>query len=247
MKKTFISFLYAGLLTLGLLSCEKEFNKITNEVIDLSGRVSIKYANFTVNSSRNYLFVENNLISGTASAYTNVYPSGAVSYMTFPAGNLNFLIKDTLPTTTQVPISLAGTALEPGSYYTLFTYDSLSNAKAKLVKDIIELPEDTTARVRFANFAYSSAALPNIDIYSSRRATNVATNLKVADVTTFIPYASGILDTLYVRETGKTSNIVALNGFSATTKRSYTVVIRGSWRLASTNSLGIGMTSVLTY
>lgn len=246
MKKSSIKFLFAGLSIVGLFSCEKEFTPTTTENNQLSGKAAIKFVNYTVNSSRNYLFIDDILVSGTASAFTNVYPSGAVSFITIPSTSSRFLVRDTLPTTTQVPITLTST-LEPGSYYTLFTYDSLSNAKARLVKDAIEIPADTTARVRFANFAYSTASMPNIDIFSTRRGSNVATNLKVADVTGFIPYASNLLDTLHIRETGRTTNLVSLNGFSPITKRSYTVVFRGSWRLAAGTTLGRGISSFLTY
>lgn len=246
MKKISIKLLFAGLVMAGLFSCEKEFTPTTTENNELSGKANIKYINYTVNSNRNYLFIDDKLVSGTASSYTNVYPSGSVSYITVPSTSSKFTVRDTLPTTTQLPVTVTGT-LEPGAYYSLFTYDSLNATKAKLVKDVIVVPTDTTARVRFANFAYSTAAMPNIDIYSTRLGTNVATNLAVADVTGFIPFPSASLDTLYVRETGKTANLVALNGFSAITKRSYTVVFRGSWRLAAGTTLGRAIGSYLSY
>ena len=246
MKRSFLIFNVAMLVLAGLASCKKEFTPSWSEVNDLSDRANIKHANFTVNSNRNYILVEGNFLSGTASAYTNIYPSGSTSYMSVPAFYKSITIRDTLATTTQPVLNLTAT-LEKGAYYTLFTYDSINAPKAKLVKDAIVVPTDTTARVRFANFAYSTAAMPNIDIYSTRLGANVATNLKVADVTDFIPYASALLDTLHIRETGKTVNLVSLNGFSPITKRSYTVAFRGSWRLAAGTTLGRAVSSYLTY
>jgi hypothetical protein len=165
--------------------------------------------------------------------------------MTMNAGSRAILIKDTLATTTQVPINLNAN-LESGSYYTIFTYDSIINAKSKLVKDVIITPTDTTARLRFAHFAYSTAAIPNVDVYSTRRAQNIFTNVALTSVTDFIPYASAISDTLYVRETGKTVNLAGINGFSAITKRSYTVIFRGSYRL-TTGTAARTLSSFLTY
>ena len=56
---------------------------------------------------------------------------------------------------------------------------------------------------------------------------NVATNV----VTPFIPYASGITDTLYVFAAGTTSPLIAKGLISSfTPTRSYTTVYSGSYR-----------------
>jgi hypothetical protein len=239
------SFLYlAAICLVGLASCDKEFVKIPTENTNFDGKANVRLANFVVNSNRNYVFVDNVLVSGTSSAYTSTYPN-APSFMTMNAGSRAILIKDTLVTTTQVPINLNAN-LESGSYYTIFTFDSIINAKSKLVKDAIITPTDTTARLRFAHFAYSTAAIPNVDVYSTRRAQNIFTNVALTAVTDFIPYASAISDTLYVRETGKTVNLAGINGFSAITKRSYTVIFRGSYRL-TTGTAARTLSSFLSY
>jgi Domain of unknown function (DUF4397) len=233
-----------GISLAGLLSCEKEFKKIPTENTNFDGKANVRLANFVVNSNRNYVFVDNIRVSGTSSAYTSTYPT-APSFMTLDAGTRAIVIRDTLPTTTQVPINLNAN-LESGSNYTIFTYDSITNAKSKLVKDEIVIPTDTTARIRFAHFAYSTAAVPNVDLYSTRRRQNIYSNISLTTVTDFIPYASGTLDTLYVRETGKTANLGTINGFSAITKRSYTVIFRGSYRL-TTGTASRTLSSFLTY
>jgi hypothetical protein len=233
-----------GISLAGLLSCEKEFKKIPIENTNLDGKANVLLANFVVNSNRNYVFVDNIRVSGTSSAYTSIYPT-VPAFMTMDAGTRAIVIRDTLPTTTQVPINLSAN-VEGGSYYTIFTYDSITNAKSKLVKDEIITPADTTARIRFAHFAYSTAAVPNVDLFSKRRAQNIYTNIPVTTVTEFIPFASGSLDTLYVRETGKTVNLGTINGFSAITKRSYTVIFRGSYRL-TTGTAARTLSSFLSY
>lgn len=231
MNKINILTFIAAVFLVGLASCDKEFAKIPTVNTNFDGKANVMLANFVVNSNRNFVFVDNVLTSGTSSAYTSTYPN-APSFMTLNAGARAILIKDTLPTTTQVPLNVSAN-LESGAYYTIFTYDSIINAKAKLVKNVIEIPTDTTARVRFAHFAYSTAAIPNVDLYSTRRAQNVFTNISLTSVTDFIPYASGVSDTLYVRETGKTTNLGTINGFNPITKRSYTVIFRGSYRLTT--------------
>jgi hypothetical protein len=233
-----------GIGMAGLTSCDKEFTKIPVENMELGDKAGVRLANFVVNSNRNYVYVDNVLLSGTSSAYTSTYPN-APSFMIMNPGTRAILVKDTLATTTQVPININAN-LEAGSYYTIFTYDSINNAKSKMVKDLIVTPSDTTARVRFANFPYSTAAIPNIDLYSTRRAANVFSNVSLAGVTDFIPYASNLLDTLYVRETGKTSNLAAIVGFSPITKRSYTVIFRGSYRL-TTGTAARTLSSFLSY
>ncbi|HSF44881.1 MAG TPA: hypothetical protein VLA58_02685, partial [Chitinophagaceae bacterium] len=127
MNKIKILLCSAGICVLGLFSCDKEFDKIPVENTDLDGKANVRLANFVVNSNRNYVFVDNILTSGTSSAYTSTYPN-APSFMTIDAGSRAILIKDTLATTTQVPINLSAN-LEAGAYYTIFTYDSITNAK----------------------------------------------------------------------------------------------------------------------
>ncbi|MEY3436732.1 MAG: hypothetical protein RL335_1188, partial [Bacteroidota bacterium] len=58
MKKSSIKFLFAGLSIVGLFSCEKEFTPTTTENNQLSGKAAIKFVNYTVNSNRNYLFID---------------------------------------------------------------------------------------------------------------------------------------------------------------------------------------------
>src|SRR6185295_9415023 len=85
------------------------------------------------------------------------------------------LIKDTLSASTQPQISFAE-SIQAGKSYTIFMYDTFTVIKQKTVETIIQIPADTTARVRFANFVYHPTAIPGIDIFSTRRNGFVATN-----------------------------------------------------------------------
>jgi hypothetical protein len=75
--------------------------------------------------------------------------------------------------------------------------------------------------------------LPNVDVYSFRRGTTtpVFTNVATASVTNFIPYSSGMTDTLYVYATGTTSPLIVKQLVpSLTPTRSYTAVYNGSYK-----------------
>jgi len=133
-----------------------------------------------------------------------------------------------------------------GTFYTIFAYDSLNAPKYKVIQDNIQVFNDTAARVRFANFPYSTTAMPNVDIFSQKQQANIFTNISTAAVTDFISFRANISDTLYVRPTGTTNNLTQLNGLVATAKRNYTVIFRGSYR-STTGTAARTLTSFLSY
>ncbi len=208
----------------------------------------------TVKAARNYVYVDAVPVSGAAIAYQGVFPGTAYAFNVI-AGSHTFLIKDTLPATTQVPLSFTQ-SLDAGKNYTIFTYDTITSVKQLTVENTIVIPKDTTCMLRFGNFIYNTAALPNVDVYSFRRipgtpvfastavynnvnvfapsfagSTPIFTNVATAAVTPFVPYASGLTDTLYVFATGTTSPLIA-KGFvtSLVPTRSYTSVYNGSYK-----------------
>ena len=220
------------MLMLVLASCEKEYSSIVEENKDLNSKAFVKYYNAVVNSARNYIYADNVALNGASVAYTNVFPSLSPSYFALDAGTRAMTIKDTLVTSTQVPMNFSA-VVEGNTFYTIIAYDSLNAPKQKLIKDNILPITDTTARVRFANFPYSTAAMPNVDIYSIKRKENIFTNISPATVTEFIPIASASNDTLFVRPTGTVTNLTQLNGLLPTARRTYTVIFRGSYRVTS--------------
>ena len=228
-----------GCFVLGLLalvSCKKETGREHSpEDTDYTNKSFVQVYNGIINSTRNYVYVDANQLTGAALAFNSTFPS-TPSNVAIASGYKTFLVKDTLITSTQVPLSFAE-VLQPKSYYTIFLYDSINNPKKKIVQNNIVIPSDTTARVRFANFIYSSTAVPNVDIYSLKRAANVFTNIPVTGVTDYIPYASSLTDTLYVRETGTMTQLAVLNGFNPTQLRSYTLVFRGRYQTTGTTGI----------
>jgi hypothetical protein len=152
-------------------------------------------------------------------------------------GSHTVLIKDSLATSTQLPITFTGN-FEPNKYYTIFTYDTLTAAKYKMVETNITIPTaDTVSRIRFANFAFSTTAMPNVDLFSVKRNANVFTNIAPTQVTDFIDHPGRITDTFYVRATGTTTNLTPVFTVTPTYKRSYTIVFRGRYNTTGTTGV----------
>lgn len=222
-----------ALLSLGVLfsSCEKSAEGKLVTQSDLSNSSLIRVFMATVNASRNYVYVDGNLVTGALLSSGSLFPSSGVYAARIPAGFQNFTVRDTLTATTQVPLSFAEN-MQVNKNYTIFVYDTISSPKQKTVQTNFVIPTDTTCRIRFANFIYNPTIVPAIDIFSFNRNANIFTNVAVTDVSDFVPYPTGVTpDTLYIRETGTTINIikVAVGNFF-TQKRSYTLVYRGSHR-----------------
>lgn len=215
------------------MACKKEAVIFQPEIRNFDDKAFVKVYNSVLNSSRTFVYVDDVPITGVGLNFATVPLFPSVSfYSAIQAGNRNFLIKDTLVTTTQKPITFSST-LDAGSNYTVFTYDTLNNTKYLVVKDNIEQPTDTTSRLRLANLIYNRTALPNVDIYSIKLKRNIFSNVATTSVTDFVPYQSGLADTLFVRATGTTTNLAQLNNFLPTQKRSYTIVYRGNYPTTS--------------
>ncbi len=254
--KIIIPFLTLTAVCSLYMSCTKE-NPLTATIDpNLSYAATAQVFNATVRASRNYIYVDGKPISGVALAFGAVFPATAYAFK-INAGSRNLLIKDTLPTTTQVPLSFSHT-LDVGKFYTIFMYDTVTNPKQITVINKIVIPTDTTARLRFANFIYNTTFLPNVDVYSFRKipgtpvfvggspvfttSTPVFSNIATTQVTDFIPYPSGLSDTLYVYATGTTSPLITKQLVtSLTPTRSYTSVYNGSFKATK------GVTTFATY
>jgi hypothetical protein len=227
-----------------LTACEKETKLYLSENTDLSGKAFIKVYSATLNATRNYVYVDNVPVTGAGIAYGGLFPSISY-YSAINPGTRNIEIRDTLLTTTQTPVKFSNT-FDAGSNYTIFTYDTITATKQLVVKDNIEVPKDSTARIRFANLIFARTAVPAVDIFSIKRQANIFSNVATNAVTGFIPFATDISDTLFVRATGTTVNLTQLNGILPREKRSYTVVFRGNYQVTSGTSART-LTSFTTY
>lgn len=245
----------AGLIIISsaFVSCTKKFEESTLLQNDFTNSSIMQVYVATVNASRNFVWVDANRINGASLTSGSVFPTTGFGF-NVGGGLRNFLVRDTLSTSTQVPYSFAEN-LQAGKTYTLFMYDTITTPKQKTVATNIEVPTDSTARLRFANFIYSPNAVPAFDIYSKKRNENIFTNVQVTEVTGFIPYASAVTDTFYIREagtginlqnrnptTGAMSDVIAV--LTPTTKRSYTLIFRGGYRASSTTATTVRTLSV---
>lgn len=253
-KTTILSLAMLSVASLQF-SCSKKTPQIaSSRGVNFTSTVQVFSA--TVKAARNYVYVDGVPVSGATLAFGGVFPGTAYAF-NVGASSHTFLIRDTLPTTTQVPLTFTQT-LEVGKDYTVFTYDTITSVKQVTVLNDIVIPKDTTCMLRFANFVYNTSVLPSVDVYSYRRipgppvfvstpvyngvnilapsfagSAPVFSNVGTTEVTPFKPYASGLTDTLYVFASGTTSPLIA-KGFvtSLVPTRSYTSTFNGSYKAA---------------
>ncbi len=241
-------------------ACRKPYSYIQNVDTDLSNNSSTaQIFGACARMARNYAYVDGVQVSGSALAFGGVFPGAAYSVRLTP-GTHNILIRDTLSTTLQVPLTYSQ-VFDLGKNYTLFLYDTTASPKMLAVKNNITIPTDTSCMLRFANFIYNPTPVANVDVYSFRNipgtpvfvggfpvltgSTPIFSNVATATVTDFIPYASLRTDTLYVYATGTTSPLLAKQLVqSLTPTRSYTSAYIGSFRSAVT---GKSVTTFATY
>jgi len=233
MKFLKIKLISQGIIVVSVLciACTKTIPHVANTESNFTNSTLVQIFNATVKSTRNYVYVDGIPVSGAAFAAGGAFPATAYAFTVQP-GIRNFLIKDTLPATTQVPLGFFENMLVSRSY-TIFTYDTITSPKQVTVLNNITIPADTTSRLRFANFIYNTAAVANVDVYSFRRGTStpVFSNVATTQVTEFIPYASGTTDTLYVYTTGTTSPLLVKTAIpSLVATRSYTAAYNGSYK-----------------
>ncbi len=254
----------ASLLIVGvmLVSCTKSFDSKVASQYGLANSSNVQLFLATVGATRNYVYVNSNPVNGAALTAGSVFPATGYGF-SVPTGLASFLVRDTLTATTQTQLSFAEN-MQVGKNYTVFVYDTTTAVKQKTVETSIVIPEDTTSRLRFANFVYNPGIIPAVDIYSKNKAQNIFTNVQVTDITSFIPYQSNKADTFYIRSTGTTTNLQnytpptppATVGtwsdiyliLTPTMKRSYTLIFRGGFRaVTTTNSTVRGLSVFANY
>lgn len=251
--KIMLVSLGAATMMLSFSSCSKERPHLDNATSDLGNSAKVQIYSATVKAAKNYVYVDGTSVSGVVFGYAAVFPATANSFLV-SNGTRSITIKDTSSATTQTPLTFSQ-SFDAGKSYTIFTYDTITSVKQLTVQNDITIPTDTTCRLRFANFVYSPNTLANVDVYSFRRisgtpvfqttsvlnnvdvkapvftgSTAIFSNVASNQVTSFVPFASVLSDTLYVFATGTTSPLIA-KGYvtSLTPSRSYTSSFIGSY------------------
>lgn len=217
------------------MSCTKRTGKdIAKEQLDFSNKTLVQVFDATVNSTSTHLFIDGSQVTGSALVYGAVFPSSAYAFKVEP-GLRSFNIRNTAAGTTQTPITFAEN-MEVKKNYTIFMYDTITAVKQITVENKIEIPSDTTARVKFANLAWlKTGAAPAVDVFSTLRGANVFSNIAPTEVTEYVPYAAAVSDVIIVRQAGTLIGLDTAT-FNFTRKRSYTLVYRG--RAASNEANG---------
>lgn len=222
-------------ITVLLAACEKTIKDSTPLVPDFNNLARVQVYDATLNTQRNAAYADGNLLNATPMVYTSATFSGSGVVFGVAPGTKTFLIRDTLPTATQPPLNFSYTLMGNASY-TIFTYDSVNAMKQVTVKNNIVIPSDSTARVRFANFAHWHVGVPAaVDIFSKNRNANIFTNVSLTQVTDYIPYASRTTDSLIVRTTGTMTGLDTAT-LTPTAQRSYTLIFRGRFATNEGNS-----------
>lgn len=236
-KNIFYMLLMSGLIA-SIAGCKKESNDTT--VFDgIQGKAKVQYYNATVGSLRNFIYVNGKPANGATVAYGAMFPASSLAFTVDP-GNLTINIKDTLSTSTQLPINF-DFAFEADKTYTIFAFDTITAPSRMIVANTFTIPDnDTTAMLRFGNFIYhpTPSQVPNVDVYSARKKAIVFQNIPTAGLTNFAPFTSGVSDTLTIRPTGTTTSLITIP-MNLMKGRSYTAVYRGSYRTAATRGSSI--------
>ena len=237
LSKYIASGLALGVIVFAV-ACKKEtkFGSVITEQFPSNAKAQIKVINAANNTQRNYVYVDGVNLSGITFADGGAFPANSY-YADIYKGVHAVMIKDTLSTGPQIPVTVTADYL-PQRKYTIFMYDSTKNLKTKLVEDKIVVPADTGfAMIRFANFAYSTTPIPNLDVYSYSKKDRIWTNISPTTVSDFIRYnATTVVDTFYFRPTGTNVDLIKL-AFTLTQKRSYSIVFRGRYSATRTVSV----------
>lgn len=233
MKPIKLKFALIGVVAAGIItaSCTKKADSLLTTDSDFTNKSLIRVVVATNNATRNYVYVDGRTLNGSALAAGSIFPASGVYAATIDPGVKNFLVRDTLSSTTQLQLSFAEN-MQPAHNYTVFLYNTTTDPRQKTVETKYVVPTDHSSRLRFANFIYNATDIPNVDVYSVTKGTNVFTNIPVTGVTDFISYPINTTpDTLYIRQTGTTVNALAVPVSSSTfnDKRSYTLLYRGAY------------------
>lgn len=238
-------FLFIGIGT--FFSCTKNFDGRATEDQRLAIKAYLRFYAGSLGAARNYIEIDNMRLNGTPISMGGVFPGSAsvTAFSVIDPGSRIVKIYDSAINTTQPPVSTTQNFLG-GQYYTIFSYDTTNAVKALITNDVFNIPSDTTSNIRFVNLIYSSAAIPNIDLYSRRKGANIATNISRLGVSAFVPHLTGLSDTLDVRPTGTQTNLASFNAFTFNARRVYTVVFRGRYE-STTGALTRNLNIIATY
>ena len=234
-----------------LLSCTRDFG--TKAPAEQGARAYLKIIHaapsmakiFTLNKDSFNVFVGGNKVNGTVMTYNSFFPSTAILYSAVQPGT--YMIRLSLNSST-TPDSSTFTSFSrtfvAGQYYTLLLTDSIKSLRDSsqiFVNDIYTVPQTGYYNMRFIHAVLNDTVGKTVDIYSTRRNSNIYTAIKPGTITAFtaLAYNAQLNDTLYVRRTGTTFNLAPLLASTFSNQRVYTLCYRGDSASTGTKARGL--------
>src|ERR1035437_9592013 len=222
MKKniSIIIIIFACAIAL-IWSCTKKTDLLA-PTASVDGLAFLKVADFStsfrqiVNGRDSFnVYVNGNKVNGTFMTYGSFFPT--TLYAGVPAGPQSIRITvNGIATPDSITLASFNKTLTAGAYYSFILTDSLlktDESKQIFVQD---------------NFALTDTLGKNVDIYSTRYATNIFSNISPGTTTAFTTQAYTLpADTLIVRRPGRLDTLARLNIVSFSRQRAYTLVYKG--------------------
>jgi len=189
----------------------------------------------TNNADSINLFLNGTKLNGTFLTFGSMYPSTTNLYAAVPAGVTSLKISTNgVLTPDSIAVVSMSKILEAGKYYSLIITDSIlnpSSSKQIFTQDNFVLSDTNTFTLRFIHAILNDSAGKNVDIYSTRRASNIFSNISPGTVTDFTaqPY-NFVTDTIIVRRAGGSFELGRLTTASnpLARQRAYTLVYKGT-------------------
>lgn len=228
-----IALLVAGI---AFQSCSKDQGNTARVDVnyDLNNKAKLQVINTTLNTSKTYVFMDGEPLSGTPLAYSSgaTNTGSGLTYAVDP-GLHAFNVRD-IASAVQPPLAFSED-FQANTQYTIFLYDTMNAIKQKTVAANIVRPTNGEAKVRFANLAWQkNATAPSVDIFSKNLNANIASDVPYSEITEFALVPNpGVTDSIYVREAGTTTTLGS-GAFTFLPNEHYTVVYRGSYSATTT-------------
>lgn len=224
-----------------LWSCSKKIDLVA-PVTAPTGFAFIKIAQYSPNF-RNVvggrdsfnIYINGNKLNGGFFTYGSLFPTATNLYAAVPVVTTGSqLIRLTVNgVNTPDSISLFGfnKTLLAGNYYSFYLTDSLISldpSKQLFVQDNFAVTDTLHYTIRFVHAITNDSLGKNVDVWSTRLASYIFTNVSPGSASSFISEPYNLLsDTLIIRRSGNPFELCRLNTAILARQRAYTLVYKG--------------------
>ena len=181
------------------------------------------------------IFLNGAKLNGSFLTFGSLFPSSTNLYAAIKAGESTIKLSTygVLNPDSITVVSLKKT-LEAGKYYSLIITDSILNSNSNkqiFTQDNFKISDTNSFTMRFVHAILNDTAGKNIDVYSTRRAGNIFSNISPGTVTDFNtqPY-NFITDTIIVRRASSTFELARFSTAAnpLARQRAYTLIYKGT-------------------